>query len=297
MENDPLNLGEYFNCYKEINGYYLDRINLIFKKCYYTCESCDIKGDIINHNCLKCNEEYSFEINKNNFKNCYKNCSYYHYFDKEGNHYCTLNLSCPNDYPILLKEKFECINTRYESTYYNNEENQQLSELIKYSKTENKMETEINKEISIITLKESINGINFDDIKEIIFSNLNITKNETFQKTEEIKYYDSILEVIETIFTSEYFNSSKIDNGEDIILEIDKMIISFTSTENQKNSTYNNMTSINLEQCESLLREYYNISNNETLYIKKIDVIQERMKIPKIVYDVYSKFNGTNLIN
>ena len=56
------------------------------------------------------------------------------------------------------------------------------------------------------------------------------------------------------------------------------------------------MTSINLELCENLLREYYNISDDQLLYMKKIDIIQEQMKIPKILYDVYSKLNGTNLI-
>ena len=35
MENDPSNLGEYFNCYNETpNGYYLDRNDSLYKKCY-----------------------------------------------------------------------------------------------------------------------------------------------------------------------------------------------------------------------------------------------------------------------
>ena len=33
-ENDETNLGEYFNCYKKIKGYYVDKNNSIFKKCY-----------------------------------------------------------------------------------------------------------------------------------------------------------------------------------------------------------------------------------------------------------------------
>ena len=42
-------------------------------------------------------------------------------------------------------------------------------------------------------------------------------------------------------------------------------------------------------QCEDLLREKYNISKNESIYIKKIDVYEEGMKIPKIEYDIYYK--------
>ena len=40
-ENDILNTGEHINCYKDPEGYYLDEINLIYKKCYYTCKTCE----------------------------------------------------------------------------------------------------------------------------------------------------------------------------------------------------------------------------------------------------------------
>ena len=52
MENDSSNLGEYINCYKDLKGYYLDNNTLLYKKCYYTCETCEIKGNNITHNCL-----------------------------------------------------------------------------------------------------------------------------------------------------------------------------------------------------------------------------------------------------
>ena len=61
------------------------------------------------------------------------------------------------------------------------------------------------------------------------------------------------------------------------------------------NNANNNISTIDLGECETLLRNSYNISNNETLYIKKIDVKQERMKIPKIEYDIYFKLPGKNL--
>ena len=74
------------------------------------------------------------------------------------------------------------------------------------------------------------------------------------------------------------------------------MTITLTTTVNQKNDTNNNnKTSIYLEQCETLLREYYNISDDQLIYIKKIDVIQEGMKITKVEYDVYTKLFGENL--
>ena len=68
MENDPLNIGEYFNCYNEKPiGYYLDINDKIYKKCYDTCETCDVKGDNEFHNCLKCNNEFNFQIKNYNY--------------------------------------------------------------------------------------------------------------------------------------------------------------------------------------------------------------------------------------
>ena len=67
------------------------------------------------------------------------------------------------------------------------------------------------------------------------------------------------------------------------------MTVTLTTTENQKNNSNNNITIIDLGECEDLLRKEYSIPDNEILYMKKIDVIQEGMKIPKIEYDVYYK--------
>ena len=56
------------------------------------------------------------------------------------------------------------------------------------------------------------------------------------------------------------------------------------------------MTLLDLGDCEKDLRDHYNISDDKILYMKKMDVYQEGMKIPKIEYSVYYKLNGTNLI-
>ena len=111
MENDNDQIENYFNCYKEPKGYYLDNSDSLYKKCYDTCETCQIKGDNITHNCLECNSNYSFGIiNGDNYKNCYKNCSYYHYFDSENIYHCTSNYSCPNEFSKLIQEANKCIN-------------------------------------------------------------------------------------------------------------------------------------------------------------------------------------------
>ena len=91
--------------------------------------------------------------------------------------------------------------------------------------------------------------------------------------------------------------TSKIDTGEEITIKDEQMTITITTTENKKKNTENNnMTVIDLGDCEIELRKHYNISDDKLLYMKKIDVVQEGMKIPKVEFDVYCKLNGTNLI-
>ena len=109
LENDLLKIGEYINCYKEPKGYYLDKNDSLYKKCYYTCEECNKKGEELIHNCLICDKNYSFEIRYNNYINCYQNCSYYYYFDNNFTYHCSTNASCPNEYPRLIQNKSECV--------------------------------------------------------------------------------------------------------------------------------------------------------------------------------------------
>ena len=77
---------------------------------------------------------------------------------------------------------------------------------------------------------------------------------EKMTKEMEIEYYDTILENIEKGFTSENYDTKDLDNGKDEIIETEKMKITFTTTENQKNKENENMTHIDLGECEIKLR-------------------------------------------
>ena len=59
-ENVPTDLGEYINCYKEPEGYYLE--NNLYKKCYYTCKLCDKGGNDFIHHCIECGENFLLGI-------------------------------------------------------------------------------------------------------------------------------------------------------------------------------------------------------------------------------------------
>ena len=111
------------------------------------------------------------------------------------------------------------------------------------------------------------------------------------------KIFDVILGKINDLFISDDYNTSEIENGKDVIFKYENMKVTFTTLKNQKNDEKNgNVSTIDLGDCERILKEIYNISRNETLFLVKIEVFQKGMLIPKIEYDVYYKLNGVNLV-
>ena len=109
--------------------------------------------------------------------------------------------------------------------------------------------------------------------------------------------FDALLKNVEVIFTSKDYNTSYIENGNNEIIKFNNLKVTLTTTKNQnKNEKYSNETTINLGECERIIKEAYNISYDEILFMKKIDVIEEGMIIPKTEFDVYYKINGINLI-
>ena len=122
------------------------------------------------------------------------------------------------------------------------------------------------------------------------------SRPEENQKEEEIEYYNYILKNVERELTSENFNTTDLDNGKDKVIEKDKLKIAFTTKQNQKNNVFNNMTRVDIGECETKLRNFYHIADNELLYMKKIDTHQEGMKTIKVEFDVYAKLFGKNSI-
>ena len=65
------------------------------------------------------------------------------------------------------------------------------------------------------------------------------------------------------------------------------MAIILTSTQNQKDNEEKNNITMNLGECENILKKEYNISKNNSLYMIQIISEEEGMKIPKVEYEVY----------
>ena len=93
-------------------------------------------------------------------------------------------------------------------------------------------------------------------------------------------------------------NLTFVKEGKDIEEERENVLVTITTPDNQQKNIFNeNKTSFNLGKCEEKLKKYYNITdNNSSLYIFKVDVNIEGMKIPIILYEIYYPlYNNSNI--
>ena len=86
-----------------------------------------------------------------------------------------------------------------------------------------------------------------------------------------------------------------IEKNEDIIVNYLNANYLLTTSFNQENNKYNNLTSLHLGNCENLLKDKYNISKNETLLIFKLEYFIEGITIPILTYEVINPKNNKKL--
>ena len=235
---------------KKPKGYYLENSINKYKPCYELCSDCNEEGNEINNNCIECKNGYDFleDSMYHSNGNCYEICNDFFYFDEFNRFRC--ESECPENFNKIINEKNKCINECKNDDTYRFEYNN-----ICFENCPN----------------ESRHLYNYYCIDEIINNQdiyLKLIKNKVINKL-------SIEEL----------------NMNNDLTFINKEVIYEISTTSNKNNNFlkNNVTSVNLGDCINKLKDKYNISKNEevNLYILKIDIPLEGMKIPKIEYEVY----------
>ena len=115
---------------------------------------------------------------------------------------------------------------------------------------------------------------------------------------KEGKCADKIMEndQIEDIY-NEYKENIKSGqfNGEDTIIQTKNVIIQISTMESQKNSQNPNVSTIDLGECENILRKEYVIPNNVSLIIYKIDIKNEDLSSTYVQYEVYDPITNIEL--
>ena len=93
-------------------------------------------------------------------------------------------------------------------------------------------------------------------------------------------FNDIIKGFLDSIIFSTIFENKDFTVMED---DIAYQMISSNNTQD----LYNNVSSINLGDCEKKLKQYYNITENNSLLILKIDYIIPDLFIPVVEYQVF----------
>ena len=115
--------------------------------------------------------------------------------------------------------------------------------------------------------------------KECLFNNSKAISTQDFILNISSKLKDISLYNILNNITNEY--------KEDIIIDGNNIIYEITSSYNQNNKEYKNISTIDLGECEKILKRQYKIDDNETLLIFKIDYFIEGLKTRLIKYDIF----------
>jgi len=119
--------------------------------------------------------------------------------------------------------------------------------------------------------------------------NIELTTQENNLIENKTKIIQNIINNLITDFDFNY-----LINFTDRKKYYNNIMILLTSTHNQKINKEKNNINMNLGQCEEILKTYYNISQNDSLYILQIISEEEGMKIPKIEYEIYYPLNNKN---
>ena len=290
------NKDDFIDCYKDPKiNYYLDKKKDKFNPCYPSYKYCYNKSeDKQHHLCMTCNEENSYLIvdEKNPYSfNCFPECKFNYYFNKNHDYICTNTSSCPLSYPLLLENTKQCIES-CEKDYY----------LFRHS----------------CFLEHPKESKNCTKIGEIFFCNASCPFERPFEMNETQycvssctimeRYYklcftnydgdrkSEVQDMVLNDFKSDIidtFDYTKINEDHNIFHKEKNVIYEITSTK----CTYQdpNITTIDLGECEFILKDYYGIDINDALYIFKVDAFVEGKTGPKVEYEIYYPSDGINL--
>ena len=272
------------DCYKNLDNYFLDNYTSTYMPCYKTCKKCYGIGDEQYNNCIECQINYTFLNESENDTNCYNICEYYYYFDENNKYNCTKENKCPDNYPLLIRNKSKCIDDCKKDNIYKFESNNEC-----YLENHSiKKDTNIQicpKEFPYLN-KETNTCIKECNAKDFLSFKCN-TNNEN-DKTRENnlnKIKDAITEhAIDDLL------DDILDGGDDITIydQKTKYQITSSSSQNENRIKYTNISVIKLGECENILKQRYkNISKDDSLLIFKADFNMEGYSTDIVEYEIY----------
>ena len=238
--------------------------------------------------CFIQSKKYIFEKEK-----CLLNCYDDNYYKYEYNNICYS--SCPNGTKIFSHNDYLCEEYQNNiSTDIKEVSNIDSSNIISTIQTNKVDDTSEIINISYIsTSYYSDNYDNYDNTNNTIdlYIDINYFKNLCHIKDNSTTK-DDIISKIRNEFNNGnldlLINFYIVEKKNDLLANENNITYQISSTYNQNNNEYTNISSIDLGECETKLRRKYNIYNNITLLIFKVEIKEEGLLIPLIEYEIYN---------
>ena len=225
-----------------------------------------ISNSLNNNNCSQLcfykNRKYIFEKEQ-----CIINCYDDDIYKFEYENICYK--SCPNGTQISTYDEYLCIKEKQET--------------LTTTDSINKNDISSSSSFYISSYLEKVNDSIYIDIN--YFTNLCKIKDNVTTLDDIIR---KIRNEINNHNLDQLINFFIEKQKEDLLANENDIKYQITSTYNQKNKKYNNISTINLGECETKIRLQHNICNDTTLLIFKIDIKEEGLLIPIIEYEVYN---------
>ena len=117
------------------------------------------------------------------------------------------------------------------------------------------------------------------------FNNICTLNNHNIKSQSTL--IDNIINGIEDGSMDKLLISNIYESKEDIIKFENNILYQITSSFNQRNITYENISTIDLGECESIIKTKYDIMPNDTLLIFKMERYIEGLLIPFIEYEIF----------
>ena len=114
-------------------------------------------------------------------------------------------------------------------------------------------------------------------IKGIIKNNC---RDEIMKNEQVVEIYNAIKD---NILTEEY-------NGEDTVIQTKNVIFEISTLEGQKNNNNSNISSIDLGECENILKEKNNILPEDSLIVLKSDIKNLDLSSTYIQYEIFNPY-------
>ena len=285
---DDVNNSNLKKCYKDLEGYYLNKSIQKYKQCYQTCKTCKQNGNNFMHNCLKCNNDYPFIYGNN----CYEFCHHNFYNESTNVYQCLEEPKCIGKKLILNNE--ECVDGCPTNGIYKYEFQKRC-----YKECpSDSLPSEKNKflcEVKCPPEKPYENLINQQciekcDIKDR-FNNLckqNYISSETIEENLSAKIIENIKNGTMKGVISQVLKTNKtvvIQNGEEAHL------ISALSGNLQRAD----FSSIDFGSCEQLIRTKNGINDDEELLLYEVEHTIKEFNIPIIEYVLFTENCTTQL--